>query len=74
MTSETAIKALVVDDEVIPNSLVQLQLEQLGYTVIGNAYDGPEAVRLTQELRPDVVVMDLRMMDPATGKDDHTAG
>ncbi len=74
MISETPISALVVDDEVIPNSLVQLQLEQLGYRVIGNAYDGQEAVRLTQELHPDIVVMDLRMPDPNTGQEDRIAG
>lgn len=74
MINEAIINVLVVDDEVIPNSLVQLQLERLGYKVIGNAYDGCEAVRLTEELHPDVIVMDLRMMDPTTGREDRMAG
>ncbi|MBN1922294.1 MAG: hybrid sensor histidine kinase/response regulator [Anaerolineae bacterium] len=74
MISEDSIRALVVDDEAIPNSLVQLQLEQIGYKVIGNAYDGVEAVKLTEALHPDVVVMDLRMMDPKTGQEDRVAG
>lgn len=74
MIPENPIRALVVDDEAIPNSLVQLQLEQIGYKVIGNAYDGVEALKLTQTLHPDVVVMDLRMMDPHTGQEDRIAG
>ena len=74
MIPENPIRALVVDDEAIPNSLVQLQLEQIGYEVIGSAYDGTEALKLTQTLHPDVVVMDLRMMDPQTGQEDRIAG
>ena len=74
MSPENPIRALVVDDEAIPSSLVQLQLEQIGYQVIGSAYDGIEALKLTQTLHPDVVVMDLRMMDPQTGQEDRIAG
>lgn len=74
MINHMPIRALVVDDEAIVNSLVQLQLKQLGYAVIGSAYDGPEAVRLTEALRPDVVVMDLRMANPETGQEERTAG
>lgn len=74
LISRTPIRALVVDDEALANSHVQLQLEQLGYEVVGNAYDGPEAVRLTERLRPDVVVMDLHMVNPETGEEERIAG
>ena len=36
-------------------------LDAAGLSVIGEASDGVTAVRLTRELRPDVVVMDLNM-------------
>jgi CheY-like chemotaxis protein len=63
-----------VEDEAIVNELVQRQLTGLGYEVAGSAFDGPEAVALTRQLHPDVVLMDLRMTDPRTGRDDRLAG
>jgi len=68
------IRVLVVDDEAIVNTLVQTQLNNLGYEVAGSAFDGPEAVTLTLELKPDVVLMDLQMSDPETGRDERLAG
>ncbi len=35
--------------------------EQAGWTVCGEATDGQEAIAMAQELRPDVVVLDLSM-------------
>ena len=68
------IRVLVVEDESIVNEFVQNQLTRLGYAVAGSAYDGPDAVALTGQLRPDVVLMDLQMIDPETGQDDRLAG
>ena len=71
---DSPIRVLVVDDEPMTNKLVQSQLTSLGYAIAGAAFDGPEAVELTGQLRPDVVLMDLRMLDPQTGRDDRLAG
>ena len=54
-------RVLVAEDE----SLIRLDLVEMlaeeGYQVVGEAGDGAEAVRLTSELRPDLVVMDVKI-------------
>src|SRR5438445_4759469 len=58
-----AVRALVVDDhDVFRRGLVRLLREE-GVDVIGEASGGRAAIRLTAELRPDVVIMDLSMPD-----------
>ena len=54
-------RALVADDHGLFRYGLRRMLEESGIEVIGEAADGREAVRLTAELRPDVVVMDLGM-------------
>lgn len=56
------IRILVADDHpVVRNGLVALLRTLPGLEVIGEAADGEAAVRETLLLRPDVVVMDVRM-------------
>ena len=57
-----AIRVLLADDHAMIREGLRVVLEtQGGVQVTGQAADGREAVRLAAELRPDVVVMDLRM-------------
>jgi AmiR/NasT family two-component response regulator len=65
---------LVVDDEFTVNALIRDQLKNLGYEVVGAAYNGLEAIEHVSRLCPDAVVMDLQMPDPQTGEDDRLAG
>jgi DNA-binding NarL/FixJ family response regulator len=56
------ITVLVVDDQrLIREGIASLLDLQDGITVVGMAADGKEAVERTLELRPDLVLMDVRM-------------
>ncbi len=56
------IRVLVVDDQALVRSGLAAILDaQDDITVVGEADDGDTAIERAQELRPDVVVMDIRM-------------
>ena len=56
------VRVLLVDDqELIRTALSMVMADLADVEVIGEAASGEEAVRLTAELAPDVVVMDIRM-------------
>ncbi|MGD0110618.1 MAG: response regulator [Armatimonadota bacterium] len=57
------LRILIADDETAVAAALAGQLKALGHCVVGEAGTGREAVRLAAEMRPDVVVMDIRMPD-----------
>jgi len=60
--SEAAVRVVVADDQrVVRDGLVSLLGLLPGVAVVGAAADGDEAVAMVERLRPDVVLMDLRM-------------
>ena len=52
---------VIADDQEIVRSGIRLILEAHGIDVLGEATDGREAVDLARRLRPDVVLVDIRM-------------
>jgi two-component system, response regulator PdtaR len=52
---------VLADDESAIRSIIRDLLEDHGFTVLGEAGDGVDAVDRVMELKPDVVLMDLRM-------------
>jgi len=56
------IKILIADDHLIVRQGLRLILEtETDFELVGEASDGAEALKLCKKLKPDVVLMDLRM-------------
>lgn len=54
-------KVIIVDDDYLVVNSLKTILSANGIEVIGEGYDGEEAVKLYQEHRPDLILMDIRM-------------
>ncbi len=52
---------LIAEDDFLVSEMIEGELIEEGYEVIARATDGISAVELTQSLRPDIVLMDIRM-------------
>ncbi|HEY9765542.1 MAG TPA: response regulator [Chroococcales cyanobacterium] len=55
------VKILVVDDQVFLRRLLTRLIGENGWTVVGGAANGKEAVEMYSELKPDIVMMDVTM-------------
>lgn len=54
-------RVVVAEDEAVIRLDIVEMLREVGYDVVGEAADGESAIRLAEELRPDLVVMDIKM-------------
>lgn len=56
-----ALRVLVVEDEPLIRLDIVETLQEAGYTVVGQAATGEEAIELAETCEPDVVVADVKM-------------
>src|SRR6185312_13394815 len=54
-------RVVVAEDETLIRLDLTETLDELGYDVVGEAGDGERAVLLAEQLRPDVVILDVKM-------------
>ena len=56
-----ALRVVVAEDEALIRLDLVEMLREEGYAVVGEAGDGEQAVRLAEQLRPDLVMLDVKM-------------
>ena len=54
-------RVLIAEDEALIRLDLREMLEEEGFDVVGEAADGEQAVALANELRPDLVICDVKM-------------
>jgi len=54
-------RVIIADDESVIRADLREMLTTLGYLVVGEAGDGQSAVNSARELKPDLVIMDIKM-------------
>ncbi len=67
-------RILIADDESLIRLDLREMLAELGYDIVGEAGDGRSAMELARKLRPDLVIMDIKMpgVDGITAAEDLT--
>jgi DNA-binding LytR/AlgR family response regulator len=58
---------LIVEDESIVAKDIQHSLKKLGYTVVGICSTGEDAIRTAEEIKPDLVLMDIMLKGDMSG-------
>ncbi|MBC9957469.1 ANTAR domain-containing response regulator [Yimella sp. cx-51] len=61
MTEQTPLRIVVAEDEAIIRLDLVEMLQEAGHEVVGEASTGRKAVELASQVRPDLVVMDVKM-------------
>ena len=59
--TRTARRVVIAEDEALIRMDLAEMLGEEGYDVVGQAADGQRAIELARELRPDLVVLDVKM-------------
>jgi AmiR/NasT family two-component response regulator len=66
MRNQQNVRVLIVEDDYLASEMIKEMLREIGYTVVGRAMDGLQAIEMTTQLvdtptQPDVILMDIEM-------------
>ena len=61
MSQPADVRVVIAEDEALIRMDLAEMLADEGYEVVGQAGDGQQAVELAEELRPDLVILDVKM-------------
>ena len=59
--SQTPVRVVIAEDEALIRLDLKEMLEEEGYEIAGEASDGEQAVELAEKLRPDLLILDVKM-------------
>lgn len=60
-------KVLIVEDDLIIAMVIENMVKDLGHEVIGKTSTGEEAVDMALDLKPDIILMDIRLKGEMDG-------
>ena len=60
-------RILIVEDEAVTSVMLEKTLKELGYEVVGSAFDGLEAIEIAKTKHPDLILMDIRIQGDMDG-------
>jgi len=61
MNKRENIRVLIAEDNYLSGEMIKGMAQELAYTVVGIAVNGRQAVEMTHSIRPDLVLMDIKM-------------
>ena len=64
-----ALRVMIVEDEALLLMQMENLIEDEGHEVVGTAMSSEEALRVAEDVRPDVVFVDIHLLDGPTGID-----
>jgi CheY-like chemotaxis protein len=67
LSSIAGTRIMIVEDEAVVALHLRLELTKLGYTVAGTATAGQQALKMIEEVFPDVILMDIHIQGDMDG-------
>lgn len=60
-------RVLIVEDDMLLSMVEERLIKKLGYEVVGKVTNGADAIEKTEELSPDIIVMDISLKGEMDG-------